>query len=160
VKQESEGRIEPSGFEEFFSRSERPVRFALSARFGFEVGREATAEALVYAWEHWGRISAMKNPAGYVYRVGERIGRRMSSRSDPVDFLRPGFDPPLVEPNLAPALLELSSRQRTTVILVHGLGWTHQETADLLSLSTSSVQKHVERGVEKLRRALGVDVEY
>lgn len=69
-RQASEEGIEPTGFEELFARSERPIRFALSARFGFEVGREATADAMTYAWEHWGRVAAMDNPAGYVYRVG------------------------------------------------------------------------------------------
>ena len=156
--QRSEGRIEPSEFEMFFERSERPVRFALSARFGFEVGREATADAFTYAWEHWGRIAAMENPAGYVYRVGQRRGRRLASRFEPVEFLRTEHEPPMVEPKLAPALSELSARQRQTVVLVHALGWSHRETAELLGLSTSSVQKHVERGVEKLRRMLGVDV--
>lgn len=158
-RKKSEVQIEPAGFEEFFARSERPVRFALSARFGFEMGREATAEAMTYAWEHWQRVGVMDNPTGYVYRVGERIGRRMRSRRTPVDFARPNIDPASFEPKLAPALAGLSSRQRTCVVLVHALGWTHQETADFLGLSTSSVQKHVERGVARLRGALGVDVE-
>lgn len=158
-RQASEDRIEPVGFEEFFARSERPVRFALSARFGFEVGREATAEAMTYAWEHWDRVAAMENPAGYVYRVGERLGRRMSRRLRAIDFTPPQVDPPPFEPGLAPALVELSSRQRTCVVLVHALGWTHKETAAFLGLSPSSVQKHVERGIEKLRQAMGVDLE-
>lgn len=42
------------------------------------------------------------------------------------------------------------------VVLVHGFQWTHQEVADLLDLSRSSVQNHVERGIESLRRAMGV----
>ena len=158
-RQELDRRIEPSSFEELFSRSERPVRFALCARFGFEVGREAAAEAFAHAWEHWDRIGVMDNPAGYVYRVGQRIGGRMARRVEPVDFSRPASDHHLIEPKLSSALSELSNRQRTAVVLVHGLGWTHQETAHFLGLSTSTVQKHVERGLEKLRRVLGVEVE-
>ena len=155
----SEDRIELSDFETFFVRSERPVRFALCARFGFDVGRDATAEAFAYAWEHWGRVSVMANPAGYVYRVGQRAGRRMVTRSETVDFSRPDFEIPVIEPELAPALSQLSARQRTVVVLVHGLGWTHGETAEFLRLSTSTVQKHVERGMDRLRRVLGVDLE-
>jgi len=157
--QESEGRIEPSDFEEFFARSERPVRFALCARYGFEVGREATAEALAYAWENWERIKVMENPTGYVFRVGQRAGRRIAGRFDPVDFSRPGGEQHAFEPKLAPALATLSARQRTVVVLVHGLGFTHREAAGLLSLSPSSIQKHAERGLFKLRRAMGVEVE-
>lgn len=158
--QESEKHIGSSEFEEFFAESERPVRFALSARFGFDVGREATAEAFAYAWENWQRVSVMENPAGYVYRVGQRAAWRMTKRLNPVEFTRPQSDPPLVEPRLSSALSDLSGRQRTAVVLVHGLGWTQQETADLLGLSASTVQKHVERGVEKLRRVLGVEIEH
>lgn len=123
------------------------------------MGREATAEAFAYAWEHWDRLAVMQNPAGYTYRVGQRVGERLTRRRDPVVFTPPASEQPIVEPKLAPALSRLSARQRTAVVLVHGLGWTHRETAEFLGLSTSSVQKHLERGVERLRRALGVTVE-
>lgn len=73
----------PRSFEEFFARAERPVRFALCARFGFEAGREATAEAFAFAWEPWERIAAMDNPEGYVYRVGQADG--WPGSSPPVD---------------------------------------------------------------------------
>lgn len=155
-----EERIEPSDFEAFFVRSERPVRFALCARFGFDVGREAAAEAFAYAWEHWNRICRMENPSGYVFRVGQRIGRRMTTRIPAVGFSASDSEMPLVEPKLAPALETLTGRQRTVIVLVHALGWTHQETATFLGLSTSTVQKHAERAVDKLRQALGVDSEY
>jgi RNA polymerase sigma-70 factor (ECF subfamily) len=158
-RQEPEGRIDSAQFEDFFARSERPLRFALSARFGFDVGREAAAEAMAYAWEHWGRISGMDNPAGYVYRVGARHGRKMSTPTRGVGFEIADTAWPSIEPALGPALSELSHRQRASVVLVHGMGWTYQETAELLGLTRSSVQRHVDRGVAKLRRALGVDVE-
>ena len=48
------------------------LRIALSARFGPELGAEATADALLYAWQHWERVRGLKNPAGYLYRVGSR----------------------------------------------------------------------------------------
>jgi len=35
-----------------------------------------TAEALAYAWENWDRLSSMKNPVGYLYRVGQSRARR------------------------------------------------------------------------------------
>lgn len=142
-------------FEEFFARAERPIRYAFCARFGFEIGREATAEALAYAWEHWNRIKSMSNPEGYVYRVGQRLGRRWLQRRRPLDFPRPSDDQPLIEPNLGIALASLSSRQRTAVVLVHGLGMTHREAAEWLGLSTSAVQKHVERALSRLREQLG-----
>lgn len=128
---------------------------AFSAAYGVDRGEEALGEALAYAWEHRSALGEMTNPAGYLYRVGQSRTRRFNR-------LRPDLPAPeelglpLVEPGLAPALRKLSSRQRTCVALVIGHHWTHQETAELLGLSRSSVQNHVERGMEHLRAALGV----
>ena len=135
--------------------NEPKLRRALVARYGAEIGREATAEALAYGWEHWGRVSAMDNPVGYLYRVGQSRSRRYRPK-------RAVFAPlddrslPWVEPGLAPALKELPSRQREVVVLVYGFGYTHAEVAELLHLSRSTVQNHVERGLKKLRRRLEV----
>ena len=124
------------------------------------MGRDATAEAFTYAWENWERIRLMENPAGYVYRVGERAGRKLARRPEMrIDFSIPDDEQPMVEPGLAPALASLSERQRLVVVMVHALGWTHRETAEFLGLSTSSVQKHLERGLSRLRHSLGVEVD-
>jgi hypothetical protein len=41
------------GFAEFFAIAEPKLRRALVAAYGVDRGREAAAEALTYAWEHW-----------------------------------------------------------------------------------------------------------
>jgi RNA polymerase sigma factor (sigma-70 family) len=56
-------------------------------------------------------------------------------------------------------LQRLSERQRVCVVLVHGYGWTHQEVADLLGISPSSVQNHAQRGLARLRDAIGMVVD-
>jgi ribosomal protein S11 len=43
----------------FVKDVEPRLRQALVARFGPEEGREATAEALAYGWEHWKRLQQM-----------------------------------------------------------------------------------------------------
>jgi RNA polymerase sigma-70 factor (ECF subfamily) len=63
---------------------------------------------------------------------------------------------PWVEPRLPQALGRLSERQRVAVVLVHCLGWTQEEVADLLKISRGSVQTHVDRGLRRLRASLGV----
>ena len=55
------------------------------------------------------------------------------------------------------ALERLSHRQRTAVILVHGFDWTHEEVADVMGVSVSTVRNHLRRGMVKLRSALGGD---
>jgi hypothetical protein len=45
---------------------------AFVARYGVELGAEAFADALEWAWEHRDDHTAMENPAGYLYRVGQK----------------------------------------------------------------------------------------
>ena len=140
-----------AAFEEFVVAVEPRLRRGFIATYGYDRGREATAEALAYAWEHWGRISRMQNPAGYLYRVGQTRTRR---RRTPLVFVSHFSDDPVVEPGLVRALASLSERQRVAVFLVHGAKWTHSEVADLLGIKKPSVQKHVERGLAGLRQAM------
>ena len=141
-------------FEAFFAEVEPRLRRALVAGLGGERGREATAEALGWAWEHWARVRAMANPAGYLYRVGRS---RTRSRRRPVVFAAAAeASAPWVEPALVPALVGLSEQQRVVVVLVHGYGWSQREVADLLGVSPSTVQTHLERALGRLRAALEV----
>lgn len=151
-----EKRTEEAAFRAFVVQAQDPIRRALVTRFGIEVGREAAADALMYAWEHWERISVMENPAGYVYRVGHRRARRVP-RTPRLLPAVPSSRLPWVEPRLPVALGHLTSRQRTVVVLVHGYALTHREVASLLGVSRGSVQRHLERGLARLRDNLGVD---
>ena len=142
------------GFDEFVSRAEPVLRRALVARYGHERGREAAAEALAYAWEHWEDVSTMSNPAGYLYRVGQS---RTRPRRQRVLFDRRYAEEPLVEPGLPDALAALSPKQRVAVVLVHGFGMTLREVAEVTGLGVTTVQTHMERGLRRLRKALGTD---
>jgi hypothetical protein len=44
-------------FEQFMAIAEPRLRVALVAAYGPDRGREAAAEALAYAWEHWERLA-------------------------------------------------------------------------------------------------------
>ena len=145
---------EGDGFEDFFVVAEPRLRRALVAAYGIERGREAAAEALAHGWEHWSEVRAMKNPTGYLYRVGQTRSR---ARKDRVVFTPDAreFDP-VVEPGLAGALAQLSERQRIAVVLVHGFGWQLREVAEVTGIAVSTIQNHVERGLVRLRAALEV----
>ena len=143
-------------FEKFVLDVEPALRRALTAAFGHEEGHDATAEALAWAWEHSDRALQLAQPVAYLYRVG-RSSRRRRHRISADAFL-PTHSPsePWVEPGLASALAQLTSRQRVAVVMIHGFGWTFAETAELLNISLSTVQKHCERGLAKIRHELGV----
>ena len=143
-------------FDEFFRGVEPRLRQALTSALGIDVGRDATAEALAYAWEHWTRLRVMDNPAGYLYVRGRERGRRMARRRQiallPVDSERA----PWVEPDLPDSVASLPDQQRVVVMLLYCFEWTMSEVADLLEVSKSTVQSHAERGMARLRSRMGV----
>lgn len=142
-------------FTRFVKAVEPRLSYAFYAAYGPEVGSEVTADALVYAWEHWGKVAEMNNPAGYLYRVGQSKARRyhrprvLFPRSEPDDISD-------FEPGLPAALEDLTESQRQAVVLVHALGWTEEEAAEVLGKSRSTVHTHLERGLARLRQHLGV----
>ena len=142
-------------FTTFVKAVEPKLSYALAAAYGVHVGKEATADALAYAWEHWERIREMDNPAGYLYRVGQTCARKYNQR-------RPLFpqvvtaELPQVEPGLPAALEHLSEQQRIAVVLLHAMEWSEREVAALLDVDRSTVRRHRDRGLDKLRQALEV----
>jgi RNA polymerase sigma factor (sigma-70 family) len=151
-------------FEEFVGMAEPRLRHALVAAVGRDRGREATAEALAYGWEHWGDLRVMANPVGYLYRVGRS---RVRVRRHRFEFAPAAMHDvaiagsarmPEFEPGLPDALARLSERQRVAVFLVYAMDWTRRDVADLLGISVHSVGSHLDRGLDKLRKQLGVNV--
>ncbi len=142
-------------FTGFVKDVEPRLSYALAAAYGVEAGREATADALAYAWEHWSEVRGMENAGGYLYRVGQSSARRYR-RTGPLFPAVVAAELPEVEPGLPAALNSLSEAQRTAVILVHVLEWTEREAADLLGVDRSTVRRHRDRGLAKLREALEV----
>ena len=143
-------------FDSFAEQAAPRLRGALVAAYGPEVGADAAQAALAYGWEHWERLSAMRNPAGYLYRVGQTEARR--SRR-PQGFLPPPppQELPLVEPGLTGALESLTEPQRVCVVLVHGFGWTRAEVSEVLEISVSSVRTHIQRAIVRLEQELKVE---
>jgi RNA polymerase sigma-70 factor (ECF subfamily) len=142
-------------FARFVGDVEPRLRRAFVAAYGTERGRDATAEALGWAWEHWDRVERMQNPAGYLWRVGQTRSR--PRRKEPVVLPEPSPDDALVEPALVPALQALTEHQRAAVLLVHGYGWQLKEVAELMDVKVTTVQNHLERAMTKLRAALAVE---
>jgi RNA polymerase sigma-70 factor (ECF subfamily) len=150
-------RTRVDAFTDFVKDAEPRLRNALCAAFGPEAGREATADALAFAWEHWERVRGMANPIGYLWGVGRNKARRQLRRRA-IGFDAPtAIGLPWVEPGLPGALAKLTGRQRVAVMLVYGMEWTLAEVAEVLGISKTSAQNHVERGIRRLRRLLGVE---
>lgn len=146
-------------FHDFVRAAEERLSFAFAAAYGPDLGSEATAEAIAYAWENWARLKTMDNPTGYLYRVGQSKVRRFRWRQPPVAPMPQSHEDPWVEPGLLSGLETLTRNQRIAVVLIEGFEWTQTEVADLLGVSRSTVQKHYERGLHRLREVLEVKVD-
>jgi len=143
-------------FRLFVERTEPRLRRAFVAAYGSDRGREATAEALAYAWENWDRLREEGNVAGYLYRVGQSRTRPRKHRTL---FARSSESVHWYEPDLVPALepsLNLSVRPS---YWSNGFGWIMQEVAELTGVKVTSVQNHLDRGLKKLRVALKVSTD-
>lgn len=141
-------------FTAFAAQAEPRLRRALLGAVGVERMPDAVAEALAYGWQHWHEVQAMKNPVGYLYRVGQS---KVRVRKRPRLFREPPRELPHVEPGLTDALLGLPERQRTAVWLAYGCEWTRAEIGAALGISASTVGNHLERGLRALRQEMGVD---
>lgn len=148
-------------FTSFVEDAGQRLRVGLIARYGPDIGAEVTAEALAYGWEHWDRLASMPNPVGYLYRVGQSRSRALF-RARVWRTRRPSFPvpsdnaEPSVEPALPSALRSLSENQRVAVVLVHGLGYSLRDVADLLGVTPSTVHRNADRALAALRDSLGV----
>ncbi len=153
-----------SEFAEFVERVGARVERALVAMYGVEIGVDAAADAMAVAWERWAEISAMANPAGYLFRVGQSRTRRnvrwaRSRASFPASYRTPAAeradDGSLLD--VYSALARLRPEQRVAVVMVRSYGFSYRETADVLGTSEAAVSAHLRRGMARLRLILEVD---
>ncbi|CAN5595921.1 hypothetical protein BH24ACT5_BH24ACT5_10260 [soil metagenome] len=140
--------------ETFLHETGLTLRRVLVARYGLEVGREAAADALAWAVEHWAEFAVMANPVGYLFRVGQSSAKRQRRWHRPdVVVPRPGSDH-VVDVDLQRALMSLSPEQRVAVLMVHGFGYRYRDVAEVLDIPVTSVTNHVNRGLARLRTLL------
>ncbi len=146
-------------FEAFVDEHEPRLRRALVAAYGPVSGRDATATALGWAWEHWDRLAAIERPTAYLYRVGQTSLRARKEGAPDLTTLTMANGTPEVEPRLMAALRDLTDQQRTAVVLVHGYGYGLTEAADVLGVGISTLRNHLARGLARLRDDLEVEID-
>lgn len=147
----------PQSFESFVADASIKLRRALVARYGVQLGVEAAAEAVAWAWANRERLVGMTNPVGYLYRVGQTSVRSQTrwQRAPLLPAEVHDVDAPLPDPDLRDALLRLTPDQRAAVMLVHAHGYRYAEAADLLDIPISTLKNHLHRGATRLRKLLG-----
>lgn len=161
-------------FEEEFSHLYRSARaVALRILGSIADAEDAAADALTRALVDWNHVGSLPHREAWVQRVAANIAidsvRRRGPAGRAVDQLGAGLattgnaeadradEVTVLRMTMGAALARLPRRQREAVVMRHLLGCPEAEVAALLGLSANSVKKHLQRGMEKLRRLAGTD---
>ena len=131
---------------------------ALVARYGSDMGEQATAAAMAWAWEHKDRLVEVTALRAYLFRVGQSSMRRSwvwafhNSATFPTEVADSGTGQIEEALDLAVLLRKLPQKQRTCMLLIHAHGWPYRDVAELLDISVDAVNNHTHRGMNALRK--------
>lgn len=146
-------------FTAWYNNTRPTVVRALSLTLGdVELAREATDEALTRAYQSWAKVQLLDNPGGWVYRVALNWALSSFRRLRPTKraFHVIPWDMPLPsDAAVDRALQGLDVDQRNVVVCRYLLGWSEQETADILKIRPGTVKSRLSRASSQLRNQLG-----
>jgi RNA polymerase sigma-70 factor (ECF subfamily) len=157
-----DARALDASFEEFFEREKADLYGAmcLVTRDRHEA-EEIVQDAFVRVLEHWGRVDALNDPRGYLYRTAMNVFRsryrraalaakRTLSASQPDD----GIAEVDARDATVRALASLSPRQRAAVVLTDLLGFPSEEAARMLGIRASTLRMHASRAHAALKGSM------
>ena len=126
------------------------------------LAEEVAQEALAKACEHWPRVRQMDAPGAWLHTVAlnivrsrfrrRRLEQRVAAEHVTADIHTDLDVAELLD--LRNALLQLSERRRTVVLLRHVAGLSVTETAAAMSMTENSVRSLTSRSLSELREAL------
>lgn len=157
------GPAPPDDFAVFCHQQHRRLVATVAVYCGDpSLAEEVAQEALAKACEHWPRVRRMDAPGAWVHTVALNIvrsrfrRRRLEQRVAAQQLTRDiHTDLDIAELlDLRSALLRLSERRRTVVLLRHVAGLTVAETAAAMSMSENSVRSLASRALAELREEL------
>jgi RNA polymerase sigma-70 factor (ECF subfamily) len=143
-------------FDAFYRAEWSRLAGSLRLLGGDRAGADDVAqEAMTRAWMHWGRVSRLDRPAGWLYvtafRVQRRLLRREANRPWPDAVSESRCDPLADRLALEQALAELPLRARQAVVARHVLGFDGPEAAELLGVSPDAFRQILSRAMKTLR---------
>jgi RNA polymerase sigma-70 factor (sigma-E family) len=155
-------------FEEFVALRGTPMlRLARGLLRDPDTAEDVVQDVLARAFLTWGRVSSADDPVAYVNRMvvnaSTSFWRRAARREQPVDSERfPDAGRPDASGRLGDrdellvALRQLPPRQRTVLVLRYFEDCSDEQIAELLDSSRGAVRSNASRGLDALRRVMGV----
>jgi RNA polymerase sigma-70 factor (ECF subfamily) len=135
-------------FDAFFQdESDRLLRVLCVVTGSRSQAEDIAQEAFTKVFERWEQVVAMENPAGYLYRTAmnqfrseyrraaRALKRVVTFRDEAVDVFTAVED----RDEAAHALASLTPRQRAALVLTEALGYSGEESGELLGIKASTV---------------------
>lgn len=153
----------PDDFAVFCHEQHRRVVATIAVYCGDPLlAEEVAQEAFAKACEQWSRVRHMDAPGAWLHTVAlnivrSRFRRRRLEQRVAAAQARPDIHTDLDVTELVDlrsALLRLSERRRTVVLLRHVAGLTVTETAAAMSMTENSVRSLASRALAELRGEL------
>ena len=150
-------------FDEWYTETRASLGAALRAWCGQEdLAAEALDEAFVRALERWSRVGSLASPSGWVWQTpptssvaGSGVdGSRTSccAGGPPVPPTSHAAPPPDVD--LQRALLELTERQRSAIVLYYLADLPVRQVAEVLGVAPGTVEATLHQARQRLHGAL------
>ncbi len=136
------------------------LRHALTALYGPERGREATSEALEWAFAHFqlcGRSSTADDEAARLRRLFAEGRARSASLRAPSLFDEPAALAADLDRRVAGLLSVMPMRDRVALLLIEGAAWTPGDVADLFGTVENRVLRSEQRWLPALQAAVAPD---
>ncbi|MEP2370413.1 sigma-70 family RNA polymerase sigma factor [Ilumatobacter sp.] len=157
--------VETTSFETFYrERRDAVVRAVALAIGDLEQAADSTDEAMISAYQRWSKVSALDQPAGWVYRVAvnhsrsrfRRVARKarynlsfVTDHHDDTPFANGIGDSDLLR-----ALHELPLARRSVVVLRVLLEFSEHECAEALGIRPGTAKSRLHRGLTQLRQSV------
>lgn len=123
------------------------------------VAEELAQEAFVRAYSRWKRVSTHENPPGWLFQTGYNLAKRRW-RSAGAQRTTVGIDesqlgvqsePTSDRAELLDAIGRLPIKQRGAVVARYVLGYSSEEAAELLGMSSGALRVTLHRATSALR---------
>lgn len=148
------------GYDAFF-RDEYPRVLRTTQLILQDLSRaeDATQDAFIRLYQHWGRVSKYEMPDAWVRRIAIRIAVRENRREKLRATLLPAHGPTYIDAvydrDLMKAIAALPGMQRAAVVLFYLEDRRMVEVAQILDCSAATAGVHLHRARKKLARLLG-----
>ena len=152
----------PLEFEDFVGSEHGRLFRALYLMTGDrEEAEEVMQDAFLRVWERWGKVAAMDDPTGYLFRTAMNLWRKRLRRAALSVRRAVLFSPS--EDGLAAvedreivfaALRQLRPKERAAIVVTALLGYSSEEAGDLLGASAATARMLASRARTKLRRTM------